>query len=35
VVFQQSLEESLCSSIITTGLEKHINYLTILVNCPP
>jgi hypothetical protein len=35
VIFQQSLEETLCSSAVTTGLEKHINYLAILVNSPP
>jgi hypothetical protein len=33
--FQQPLEETLCSCTVTTGLEKHINYLAILVNSPP
>ena len=35
VIFQQLLEETLCSRTVTTGLEKHINYLAILVNSPP
>jgi hypothetical protein len=35
VIFQQPLEETLCSCTVTTGLEKHINYLAILVNSPP
>ena len=35
VIFQQSLKEMLCSRAITTGLEKHIDYLAILVDCPP
>ena len=34
VISQQPLEETLCSRAITTGLEKHINYFTILVNSP-
>jgi hypothetical protein len=35
VIFQQPLEETLCSRAATTGLEKHINHLAILVNSPP
>jgi hypothetical protein len=35
VIFQQPLEETLCSCTVTTGLEKHINYLSILVNSTP
>jgi len=35
VIFQQPLEETLCSFTVTTGLAKHINYLAILVNSPP
>jgi hypothetical protein len=35
VIFQQPLEETLCSCTVTTSLEKHINYLAILVNSPP
>ena len=35
MIFQQSPEETLSSSPVTTRLEKHINDLTILVNSPP
>jgi len=35
VIFQQPLEETLCSRTVSTGLEKHINHLAILVNSPP
>jgi hypothetical protein len=35
VILQQPLEETLCSCAVTTGLEKYINYLAILVNGPP
>jgi len=35
VIFQQSPEETLCSSPVTTRLEKHIDHLAILVNSPP
>jgi hypothetical protein len=35
VIFQQLLEEMLSSCAVTTGLEKHINHLPILVNSPP
>ena len=35
MIFQQSLEETCSSCSVTTCLEKHIDYLTILVNSPP
>ena len=35
VSFQQPLEKTLCSCTVTTGLEKHIDHLAILVNSPP
>ena len=35
VIFQQSLEEMLSSRAVTTCLEKHIDYFTILINSPP
>jgi hypothetical protein len=35
VIFQQSSEETLSSSPITTRLEKHIDHFAILVNSPP
>jgi len=35
VIFQQPLEETLCSRTVSTGLEKHINHLSILVDSPP
>jgi len=35
VIFQQSPEETLSSSPVTTRLEKHIDHLAILVNSPP
>ena len=35
VIFQQSLEETHSSRAVTTGLQKHIDNLAILVNSPP
>ncbi len=35
MLFQQPPEETLSSSTVTTGLEKHIDHLAILVNSPP
>jgi len=35
MLFQQSLEETLSSRAIAMHLEKHIDNLTILVDCPP
>ena len=35
VAFQQPIKETLSSRAVTTCLEKHIDYLAILVNSPP
>ena len=35
VIFQQPLEETLCSRSVTTCLEKHIDHLAIPVDSPP
>ena len=35
VILQQALEKTLCSLAITPLLKKHVNHLTILIDCTP
>ena len=35
MIFQQALEKTLCSLAITPLLKKHVNHLTILIDCAP
>ena len=35
MIFQQALEKTLCCLAITPPLKKHVNHLTILIDCTP